>query len=138
MNKNINCVPAPVEVPAKLIQSRNDLSFTMRDDGGRLNNWEVPHDKTAYWHEGVEIGLKHFSEVAELAKVSEYETFLAIDFAISCSPGWRPYGWGIECGFSQALVAAAIVGLRALRAGAAPYDHYLEGKRLEAEEDKDS
>jgi hypothetical protein len=125
------------QLPAKRILDRDDLSFTARDDKDRLTGWSVPHDKNGFWHEGIKIGLQHFAEVAELAQTSEYETFVAITYAMN-NPGWKPFGWGIEEGFSEGLAAAAIVGLRALRAGAAPYDHELERRRLEAEEDTDS
>jgi hypothetical protein len=129
---------ALVQIPhSKTITNREDLSFTLRDDEYGLVSWSVPHDKQAYWTDGLKIGEQHFSEVAELAQFNEYEAFTAIQLAMN-TPGWRPYGWGIEMGFSQALACAAIVGLRALRAGAAPYDHDLEGKRLQAEEDEDS
>lgn len=120
--------------PAKIIESRDDLSFTQRDGEGRLINWSVPHDKNGNWSAGVEIGLQHFSEVAELAQLSEYEAFSAIEHALN-TYGWQQGGWGIEMGFTEALAAAAIVGLRALRSGAEPYDRELELKQqIEAED----
>jgi hypothetical protein len=105
----------------KSIQSRDDLSFTARDEHDLLRIWRVPHDPEGYWHEGVDIGLQHFAEIAALAEVDEHEACLVLEFAFN-DVGWKSTGWGIECGFSKALAAVAIVGLRALRAGATPYD----------------
>lgn len=102
------------------IQARADLSFTARDEEGRFNNWSVPHDRKAKWGAGVETGFLYFSEIAELASHDEEKAFRAARFAMN-SPGWQTSGWGIECGFSEALARAAIVGLRALRNGAEPY-----------------
>lgn len=99
------------------IKSRDDLSFTKRDENGGLNNWVVPHDKEGNWHAGVETGFLHFAEVAELASHDETDAYHAMQFAMN-DLGWKSSGWGIECGFSEAMARAAIVGLRALRSGA--------------------
>jgi hypothetical protein len=117
------------QFPTKPILNREDLSFTSRDDKDFLLGWDVPHDKNGCWHEGIEIGLQHFAEVAELAHASEYQAFIAIQCAMN-NPGWKTTGWGIEIGFSKGIAAAAIVGLRALQAGAAPYDHEAEWRKL--------
>lgn len=95
------------------ITSRLDLSFTERDSEGRLSNWCVPHDPQGSWHAGVELGYLHFSEIAELASCDETEAYHAIRCALN-DLGWQSGGWGIECGFSEALARAAVAGLRAL------------------------
>lgn len=110
----------PSHVDQSGVLSRDDLSFTKRDNVGRLDNWVVPHDKEGNWSAGREIGFLCFSEVAELASRDESEAFDAIKFAMNSS-GWKAAGWGIEFGFSEALARAAIVGLRALRNGVDPY-----------------
>ncbi|SEG17274.1 hypothetical protein SAMN05216403_14114 [Nitrosospira multiformis ATCC 25196] len=112
-------------LPAKSIRSRSDLSFAAPDEHDLLRIWRVPHDPEGYWHEGVDIGLQYFAEIVALAEVDEYEACLALEYVFN-DVGWKSTGWGIECGFSKALAAVAIVGLRALRAGATPYDRDSE------------
>lgn len=93
----------------RAIQSRNDLSFTSKDGEGRINNWDVPHDRNGNWHEGFIIGEKYFDEIRQLALFNELEAFHAIEFAMN-SGNWHSSGWGIEMGFSQALAKAAMLG----------------------------
>jgi hypothetical protein len=116
------------QLPAKVILKRDDLSFTSRDKDDFILNWDVPHDKNGCWHEGIEIGLQHFAEIAELANADECEAFCAMQFAVNFG-NWRTGGWGIETGFAKGMAAAAIVGLRALKAGAVPYDHEAEFRK---------
>ncbi len=111
---------AAPSLPAKQIQGRKDLSFTSQADGGRIIGWDVPRERDAYWHDGVETGRQHFAEVVSLAGVNEYQACVAIEHAFN-DPGWRPW-CGIEAGFSKAVAEAVIVGLRAIRAGAEIYD----------------
>lgn len=100
-------------------KSRDDLTFTVRDECGRLKNWAVPRqDRHSDWHEGVELGKKFFAEVAALSDYSEREAY----YAIKCSLDEWTRGPGIECGFAEAAAKAAIAGLRALRDGAPAYD----------------
>jgi hypothetical protein len=98
-------------------RSRDDLSFTARDAEGRLDNWRVVHSQNDNWGQTVPRGKGYFSEVAALAQFSEQDAFHAIYCAVN-DRGWDNRGWGEEYGFSRELAAAAIVGLRALRAGA--------------------
>lgn len=109
------------------IASREDLSFTATSDNpGIVSNWKVPHDKGGYWGDTVPIGRRYFSEVCELAAVDERASFYAILTAID-SVEWNHSesgcGWGIEYGFSQELAAAAVIGLRTMREGAASFDY---------------
>jgi hypothetical protein len=109
------------------ITSRRELSFVATsDEPGIVSNWKVPHDKGGYVGDTVPIGHRHFSEVAELAEVNEHQAFYAILAAIN-SPEWNHTkdgtGWGIECGFTERLAAAAVIGLRAMREGAEPYPY---------------
>jgi hypothetical protein len=112
--------------------SRRELSFTATSDApGIASNWNVPHDKDSYCGDTVPIGRRYFDEVAELAVHNEREAFYAVLTAIN-SPEWNHTadgsGWGIERGFSQQVVAAALVGLRAMREGADPYDYLAKNE----------
>ncbi len=106
---------------ARVIQSRDDLSFTSREGEGRINNWDVPHDRNGDWHEGLIIGEKYFDEIRQLALFDELEAFHAIEFAIN-SGYWQSSGWGIEMGFTRALAKAAMLGMRQLQQGAVEFD----------------
>ncbi|MDZ4254850.1 MAG: hypothetical protein U1A72_19945 [Sulfuritalea sp.] len=115
------------------VKCRDDLSFTWRNEGGRLINWNVPHDPRGKWDDGRRVGRQLFGEVESIAGLDELEAFRAISFAMN-NPGWRPTGWGIEIGFTEALAAAAIIGLRVIRDGADRYDFEGEAKKeLQAE-----
>ena len=103
------------------VRSRDELSFTKRNGTGCLQNWCVPHDPKASWHQGLELGKRHFSEVQALAAVDEQEAYYTITCALN-SPGWSSSGWGIECGFSDQIASAAIIGLRKLREGGKLFD----------------
>ncbi|GBH28732.1 hypothetical protein [Burkholderia vietnamiensis] len=108
------------------IATRRDLSFTATDDSpGIRSNWNVSHDMNGYWHDSVRVGRRYFAEIAELAAKDEEEAFDAVLYAIMARE-WNHTpdgaGWGIEHGFSERLAAATILGLRAMRNGAAPYD----------------
>ena len=98
------------------IKSRDDLSFTKRDDGGRLINWPlynrgVPAD----WAKGIAC---FDGEVFELASHDETEAFHAIQFAIV---GMGGRCTSLETGFIDRVARAAVIGLRALRDGAEPF-----------------
>jgi|APLak6261691555_1056199.scaffolds.fasta_scaffold10917_2 hypothetical protein len=105
----------------RAIQSRDDLSFTSRDGEGRLNNWDVLHDRNGNWSEGLVIGEKYFDEIRQLALFDEIEAFHAIEFAMN-SGHWQSSGWGIEMGFTRALAKAAMLGMRQLQQGAVEFD----------------
>lgn len=98
------------------IRSRDDLSFTQRDDAGRLINWPrynygVPGD----WEKGIAC---FDAEVATLAAHDETEAFHAIQFAIV---GMGGQCTSLETGFIDRVARAAVIGLRALRDGAEPF-----------------
>jgi len=94
------------------IRSRDDLSFTKRDEQGRLINWAVQHNPKGNWHAGVELGREYFKEIVELANIDPREAILSIETAISCSPEFSRYGAGIECGFSEEIAKMAVYGIR--------------------------
>lgn len=129
----------PVKViPSKReIKSRDDLSFTKRNENGCLINWSVPHDQNGDWHEGVVIGEGHFEEVIQLFEFSESSAYDAMRFALSGSldfrrggsTEFRNNGWGIETGFVQAIASAAIDGIRARKGGQEPFDAKAEGNK---------
>lgn len=99
------------------IQTRDDLSFTKRDDMGRLINWPrnnpgVPGD----W----EKGLAFFDdEIVALAAHDETEAFHAIQFAIVGMGGRSTM---LEIGFIDRVARAAIVGLQFMRGGAERFE----------------
>lgn len=99
----------PSVAPARLpIRSRADLSFTQRDELGRLRNWVVAHIPGRDWHVGVEIGKGYFDEVLELARHNPNEARWAIQNALmdGAATNFQPGHWGIECGFAEAIALA--------------------------------
>jgi hypothetical protein len=95
------------------IKSRDDLSFTVRDVEGRLINWPRNNPGVAAdWQKGIQF---FESEVRGLASHDETEAFDAIRFALSGMGGRYTC---LEIGFIERVALAAMVGLRALRAGA--------------------
>lgn len=102
-----------------MTMTRYDLPFIRpREDGpGIASHWDVPHDPEGYWSNGLAIGRLFFAEVAKLAETNEIEAALSMKLAPNSGDGWNAHGWGIEEGFSEAMAAAAIVGLRAIRLG---------------------
>ena len=102
--------PAPIPV-RKPIRSRADLSFTALDAQGRLQNWVVPHVPHVphdNWHQGVAVGKAYFAEVLELAKHHRQDAFWALQTALvdGAATQWPSGGWGIECGFAEAIATA--------------------------------
>lgn len=94
------------------LQTRDDLSFTQRDSGGRLINWPQNNPGVANdWFKG--IGFFEL-EVAELAANNETEAFHAIEFAIIGMGGRYTC---LEMGFAESVARAAVIGLRAMRSG---------------------
>ncbi|SBT10168.1 hypothetical protein ACCAA_90008 [Candidatus Accumulibacter aalborgensis] len=65
------------------ILSCDDLSFTARDDAGRLIAWQVPHDRNESWGEKFAVGQGYLAEIAELAARSELEAYHAVQYALS-------------------------------------------------------
>lgn len=122
-------VQPPVAAPAqkaipmpqkRVIKSRDDLSFTRRDEMGRLNNWAISkEDRNRNCADGMELGRHFFLEIADLAKVKPEEAKDAIQFALQGQEfnhggsGFTNEGWGVEMGFVQAIAQYAIQGLRA-------------------------
>ena len=92
------------------IQTRDDLSFTKRDDMGRLINWPRNNPGVAAdW----EKGLACFDyEITELAAHDETEAFYAIQFALVGMGGRYTC---LEIGFIDRVAHAAVIGLRAMR-----------------------
>ncbi len=121
-------------LPMRAIHTREDLSFTCRDEKGCLVNWEVPHDPKAKWGNGRLIGRRMFEEVEAMAATNELDSFHAMVFAMN-STNWNNCGAGIETGFSEAMAAAAILGIRTLLAGADRFDSEAENLRRLEEED---
>lgn len=113
----------------KTIASRDDLSFTRRDEAGRLINWAVTHGRNEDWSDKYAIGQGYLAEIAELAESDELEAYHAIQFALSGGGDFRRgesttfgnTGSGAECGFSEAIAGAVIDGLRARKGSQASF-----------------
>lgn len=94
------------------ILCRDDLSFTKRDDEGRLINWPQKNPGVAAdWKKGTAF---FDSEIAELAASDETEALYAIESAIL---HMRGHYTCLEIGFIDRVARAAVIGLRAMRNG---------------------
>ncbi|SNB81590.1 hypothetical protein SAMN02745900_03878 [Pseudomonas sp. URIL14HWK12:I8] len=102
------------------ILCRDDLTFTKRDDCGRMVNWPRNNPGVATdWEKGIAF---FDSEIAELSANDETAAYEAIRFAITGMGGRTT---NLELGFADAVAKAAALGLRAMRNGAerfAPID----------------
>ena len=74
--KLVRSEPAP---PRRILKSK-DLSFVKRDANGKLLSWFMP-DRDDNWHEHYGIGEAWFEEIAELAKSSPEQAFIAMHCA---------------------------------------------------------
>lgn len=103
-----NPQPQPALPAKRVIKTRNDLSFTAHDAEGRLQNWAAPHSPGAQWSVGFATGQAYFEEVIELAQHSRKEAADALQWALveGAATNWPKGGWGIECGFANALANA--------------------------------
>ncbi|WP_213876137.1 hypothetical protein [Pseudomonas sp. dw_358] len=106
---------------------RDDLSFTGRvpdpeyPKHPRIVNWLPPRVplQINQWNVEKRIGAAMIAELMALQAADEQECFDAIWCALA-SPNWQP-GYGAEHGFSQGIAGLAILGMRAIAAGAAPF-----------------
>jgi len=99
------------------IMCRDDLSFTQRDEWGRMINWPRNNPGVASnWPKGASF-LE--SEIAELAAFNETEAFHAIEFTII---GMAARATCLEIGFAEAVARVAVLGLRAMRNGAEHFE----------------
>lgn len=100
-----------------LIRTRDDLSFTLRDEQGGMINWPRNNPGVAAdWEKG--IGFFE-SEISALAAFDETEAFYAIEFAITGMAGRCTC---LEIGFAESVARAAVLGLRAMRSGEARFE----------------
>lgn len=94
------------------ITCRDDLTFTSRDDCGRMVNWPRNNPGVAAdWGKGIAF---FDSEIAELSANDETAAYEAIRFAITDMGGRTT---NLEQGFADAVAKAAALGLRAMRSG---------------------
>jgi len=93
------------------IRSRDDLSFTMRDEQGRLLNWCVPNRENA-WHENYGIGEAWFEEIVQLAHAKPEEAYLAMLYGanVACT---RYGDLGHTDGFFDMMARWALVAILA-------------------------
>lgn len=99
------------------ILCRDDLSFTERDDCGRMVNWPCNNPGVADdWKKGIDF---FDNEIAGLAVNDETAAFHAIEFAIT---GMGGHYTCLEIGFAESIARAAILGLRAIRNGAERFE----------------
>lgn len=104
-----------VNIPS--IRSRDDLSFTSHDGRGGMINWPRNNPGVAAdWKKG--MGFFE-SEIAALAAFDEAEAFDAIWCAIHGMSGRCTC---LEIGFVDSVARAAVLGLRAMRAGEARFE----------------
>ena len=99
---------APALPPPRRFKKRDDLSFTKRDDEGRLLNWFVP-SRNGQWHEHYGIGEIWFSEIVELAKHDPQEAFNAMRFASQNLVQF--WNWGHEEGFMERMSRWALAAI---------------------------
>lgn len=81
-----------------------------------VNHWNVTHSPDDQWNEHVELGASYFAELEALAVCDEAAAHDAMRMAVT-SVTWSTEGWGEESGFAWQMASAAIVGMRAIRAG---------------------
>lgn len=102
-------------VARKRIRNRDDLSFTRRDEAGRLVNWkEAPTDGS--WHRAYGVGETWFAEIVELARHRPNEAYQAMRFAGPelvpyLSKGPRSVGDGYADGFFNQMAKWALLGM---------------------------
>ena len=102
-------------VARKRIRNRDDLSFTRRDEAGRLVNWkETPTDGS--WHRAYGVGETWFAEIVELARHRPNEACQAMRFAGPelvpyLSKGPRSVGDGYADGFFNQMAKWALLGM---------------------------
>lgn len=109
-------------------QTRIDLSFYQKAIQPGACNWQVEDKRAEYWHDNQEAGRALFAEVAKLAEADELEAFYAL-LTAPTAPTWQSNG-GIESGFMERMAAAAVIGMRAMRAGIIePVDFIAERDR---------
>lgn len=106
--------PAKQALPKRIIRSRDDLSFTRRDERGARINWFV-ESRAGSWHEQVSVGQEWFAEVLELARHDPEEAYHALLWA-SCSRALLTH-WnhGHEQGFLEVFARFAVAGMLATR-----------------------
>lgn len=107
--------------PTTAIVCRDDLSFTTRNDSGRMTNWPQNNPGVAAdWDKGAQF---FELEIAQLASVDETEAYHAIEFAILGMGGRTTC---LEIGFAESVARAAMLGLRAMRNGASRFEPVAE------------
>ncbi|CAM4094612.1 hypothetical protein KESI111651_02365 [Kerstersia similis] len=95
-------------VANRQIRSRDDLSFTRRDAGGRLINWMVPQ-RAGEWHAHYGIGENWFDEIVQLARHDPEEAYTALRMA---GPLLLPYmNFGHAEGFFNSMAQWAVAGI---------------------------
>ena len=116
---------APAKLPKK---TRADLSFTALQPSPEgkhpdFINWCPPviPMQQDQWNKGRDLGLSLMTEIAALALDDEEHAFNAMRFAFN-EHTWRTGGHGVESGFAEGVAALAVVGLRYMARGAAPFD----------------
>lgn len=111
--------PAKKALPAKIkhrIRSREDLSFTRRDNMGRLINWFPPVDAQGYdWYEAYAIGQTWFAEVVELASNNPEEAYYSLAYATKLMAGYArdvdSQGLGFIEGFFGTMARYTLAGI---------------------------
>lgn len=104
-----NAIPRNMRVITRSrVASRDDLSFTTRDDMGRMRNWVIHRAPNSIWNHGVNVGHRLADEIRDLAHRNPKEAISAILFALTAVE-WNGR-YGTEHGFAEAIAKAAIDG----------------------------
>jgi hypothetical protein len=105
-----DATPAIPATPKKRIRSRDDLSFTRRDDDGRLWNWAPTIEPTGNWYEDYQTGKQWFEEVVELVRRKPNDAAFTLT-AVMCDLLVHDSAQSFKCGFIDALNLWAITGI---------------------------
>ena len=108
------------KLPSKInrrIRSREDLSFTRRDNMGRLINWFPPtNEQGGYdWYEAYAIGQAWFAEVVALANNNPEEAYYSLAYASKLMAGYArdvdSQGLGFVEGFFSTMARYTLAGI---------------------------
>lgn len=108
------------KLPSKInrrIRSREDLSFTRRDNMGRLINWFPPtNEQGGYdWYEAYAIGQAWFAEVVALANNNPEEAYYSLAYATKLMAGYArdvdSQGLGFVEGFFSTMARYTLAGI---------------------------
>ncbi|MDX8401874.1 MAG: hypothetical protein R8K47_04515, partial [Mariprofundaceae bacterium] len=106
-------LPEPSAPPAR---NRDALSFTARDEEGRLKNF-APRERQADWGAGFRMGENFAEEVANMVRSGNARLIEQARQSAAWGMGeiLNPRGFGEEAGFLDRIARYAIIGMRVAR-----------------------